>query len=302
MLAAGTRVDAPDGTVVADGGADYVIDAAGASPGLAGRRRPPCPRWCTTPGRRRRSRRSPRGGSTGSREAKSATGPRRRRTAGPLRSRLSTAGRNRRLRVGGGGRGARGLSRPLHRVADGRRADRLPEMARRPLVFMRRAGRRPRKCGNRDVGRGVAAEGAAAVAPLRTAGPRRLHDLESRRRTLGRRGVPAAKSRGKPTPRTPPTAGGLGRQGRAGTRPNCNAFAYEVMTAGGNTPRGRAGETPNYPTITGCWEVCRPRPAVRLSLPALMRPQTKAWIVYYTRIAPWQAENGPDCNTESASC
>ncbi len=39
VLAAGTRVDAPDGTVVADGGADYVIDAAGASPGLAGRRR-----------------------------------------------------------------------------------------------------------------------------------------------------------------------------------------------------------------------------------------------------------------------
>ena len=38
VLAAGTRVDTPDSTVVADGGTDYRIDAAGASPGLAGRR------------------------------------------------------------------------------------------------------------------------------------------------------------------------------------------------------------------------------------------------------------------------
>lgn len=38
VLAAGTRVDTPGGTVVADGGADYVVTAAGASPGLAGRR------------------------------------------------------------------------------------------------------------------------------------------------------------------------------------------------------------------------------------------------------------------------
>ncbi len=155
VLAASTRVDVPEGTIVADGGADYVIDAAGASPEFAGR---------------------------------------------------------------------------------------------------------PRERGNRDAGRGAAAEGAVASAPLRTVGPRRLHDLERQRRTLGRRGVPAAKSRGKPTPRTPPTAGGLGRQGRAGTRPNCNASAYEVMTASGKTSRGRAGEMPNYPAITGCWKVCRPGP------------------------------------------
>ena len=38
VLAAGTRVDTPDGTVVADGREDYVINAVGASPGLAGRR------------------------------------------------------------------------------------------------------------------------------------------------------------------------------------------------------------------------------------------------------------------------
>ena len=38
VLAAGTRVDTPDDTVVVDGTADHVIDAAGASPGLAGRR------------------------------------------------------------------------------------------------------------------------------------------------------------------------------------------------------------------------------------------------------------------------
>ena len=38
VLAAGTRVDTPDGTVVADGTADYVIDAADASPELAARR------------------------------------------------------------------------------------------------------------------------------------------------------------------------------------------------------------------------------------------------------------------------
>ena len=39
VLAAGTRVETPHGTVVADGSADYVIDAAGVSPGLAGRKR-----------------------------------------------------------------------------------------------------------------------------------------------------------------------------------------------------------------------------------------------------------------------
>ena len=39
VLAAGTRVETPHGTVVADGRADYVIDAAGVSPGLAGRKR-----------------------------------------------------------------------------------------------------------------------------------------------------------------------------------------------------------------------------------------------------------------------
>ena len=38
VLAAGTQVDTPDGTAVADGGADYVIKAAGASAGLAARR------------------------------------------------------------------------------------------------------------------------------------------------------------------------------------------------------------------------------------------------------------------------
>ena len=37
VLAAGTRVDTPDGKMVADGGAGYVINAAGASPGLADR-------------------------------------------------------------------------------------------------------------------------------------------------------------------------------------------------------------------------------------------------------------------------
>ena len=39
VLAAGTRVETPHGTAVADGSADYVIDAAGASPDLAGRQR-----------------------------------------------------------------------------------------------------------------------------------------------------------------------------------------------------------------------------------------------------------------------
>ena len=45
VLAAGVRVDTPRGTTVADGGAGYVIRAAGASPGLDGRRRlhPPSP-------------------------------------------------------------------------------------------------------------------------------------------------------------------------------------------------------------------------------------------------------------------
>ena len=37
VLAAGTRVDTPDGAVVADGGTDYRIEAAGASPGIASR-------------------------------------------------------------------------------------------------------------------------------------------------------------------------------------------------------------------------------------------------------------------------
>lgn len=39
VLAAGTRVETPHGTTVADGSADYVIDATGASPDLAGRKR-----------------------------------------------------------------------------------------------------------------------------------------------------------------------------------------------------------------------------------------------------------------------
>ena len=39
VLTAGTRVDTPDGTRVADGSADYVINAAAASPDLAERRR-----------------------------------------------------------------------------------------------------------------------------------------------------------------------------------------------------------------------------------------------------------------------
>ena len=39
VLAAGTRVETPHGTAVADGSADYVIDATGASRGLAGRKR-----------------------------------------------------------------------------------------------------------------------------------------------------------------------------------------------------------------------------------------------------------------------
>ncbi len=38
-LAAGTRVETPRGTIVADGSADYAITAAGASPNLDGRRR-----------------------------------------------------------------------------------------------------------------------------------------------------------------------------------------------------------------------------------------------------------------------
>ena len=38
VLAAGVRVDTPRGAVVADGGADYVISAASATPNLAGRR------------------------------------------------------------------------------------------------------------------------------------------------------------------------------------------------------------------------------------------------------------------------
>ena len=58
-----------------------------------------------------------------------------------------------------------------------------------------------------------------------------------------------------------PDSGRTRAPGARGDAPELrNAFAYEVMTAGGNTPRGRAGETPNYPTITGCWEVCRPGP------------------------------------------
>ena len=37
VLAAGVRIDTPEGTLVADGSANYVITAAGESPGLAGR-------------------------------------------------------------------------------------------------------------------------------------------------------------------------------------------------------------------------------------------------------------------------
>ena len=45
VLAAGTRIDTPRGTVVADGGADYFITAAAESPSLSGRQRlhPPSP-------------------------------------------------------------------------------------------------------------------------------------------------------------------------------------------------------------------------------------------------------------------
>ena len=39
VLAAGVRVDTPQGTVIADGGTDYIITAAGESSNLAGRRR-----------------------------------------------------------------------------------------------------------------------------------------------------------------------------------------------------------------------------------------------------------------------